>query len=165
VEGSANPPSLGEFFSVIWEDWGSRVSGALSVPFTALALWSRATYDQVIWGVLAFIGILATLFQVWAKERKRVVELESELAAKAQIRGVARVYSGTQADSTGNMWNLGVSIETANNNPDFANFTSIFSPSGQVSNYFTVASIDSLTTSNPHRATPVARDGVLGLPS
>jgi hypothetical protein len=88
---SAKARSLGGFARVIWEDWGSRVSGGLSVPFTALALFSKADYGKVIWGVLAILGILTTIYQVWSKERKKVVELQSkidaELNTEADIRG------------------------------------------------------------------------------
>jgi hypothetical protein len=85
------PPSLREFFPVIWEDWGSRVSGTLSVPFTALMLYAKADYARAIWGVLAFVGILATIYQVWARERKTVVDLQSELNTNADVRGTLHI--------------------------------------------------------------------------
>jgi len=87
----ARPASLREFMSVIWEDWGTRVTGGLSVPFTVMALISKADYAKAIWGTCAFIGVLATIYQVWAKERGRVVNLEAELNAEADMRGSVEI--------------------------------------------------------------------------
>jgi hypothetical protein len=86
------PPSIPEFFWVLWKDWGSRVSGGLSIPFTILALFAKANYTRAIWAILASVGILTTIYQVWSKERKRVVELEAALTKeqesnKPQLRG------------------------------------------------------------------------------
>jgi hypothetical protein len=63
-------PTIGEFLRVILADWGSRVSGILSVPFTALAVFVKADYAKAIWSALAVTGWIATFYQVWAKERK-----------------------------------------------------------------------------------------------
>jgi hypothetical protein len=79
-----NSPSIREFVRVIWEDWGSRVSGALSIPFTVLALFAKADYARIIWACLAVIGVVATIYQVWSKERKRVVQLEESLSQERQ---------------------------------------------------------------------------------
>jgi hypothetical protein len=70
MESNPQSPTIAEFLRVIWVDWGSRVSGALSVPFTALAVYVKADYAEAIWSALAVVGWFATFFQVWAKERK-----------------------------------------------------------------------------------------------
>ncbi len=67
-------PSIREFLRVVWSDWGSRVSGIASVPFTILALFAKADYARVIWGTLALVALFATVYQVWGKERKAFLQ-------------------------------------------------------------------------------------------
>jgi len=80
MEEKIKPPSIPEFFRIIWADWGSRVSGALSVPFTVAALLVNTNYAKVIWACLAVIAVAATVYQIWARERTRAVDLYSELS-------------------------------------------------------------------------------------
>jgi len=57
-------------------DWGSKVTGPLTVPFTVAAFYADAAYAKAIWSTLALVAAFLTLYFVWAKERKRVCELE-----------------------------------------------------------------------------------------
>lgn len=88
---SSKPPSLLEFFRVLWEDWGSRVSGALSVPFTAAALFASAALSRILWACLALLAVLATVYQIWAKERSRVIKVTSELERSSSPQFVGRI--------------------------------------------------------------------------
>ncbi len=68
-------PSFREFIRVAWSDLSSRVSGGLSVPFTALALF-RPGYERIVWGVLVVLSVVAMTYRVWSKERELVCALE-----------------------------------------------------------------------------------------
>ena len=82
-------PTVGNFLSSVWSDWGARVSGALSVPFVYLGLFAKAGYTRIIYTCLALIGVLITIFQVWAKERKKVLALNEQcIALKEQFTAI-----------------------------------------------------------------------------
>jgi hypothetical protein len=84
----AEKPTLGVFSRVVWADWGSRVSGVASVPFTIAALMANPMYGKSIWIALAVLCVLLTAYQVWARERRHVVELHGRpevLLATLQI--------------------------------------------------------------------------------
>src|SRR5258708_397502 len=98
--------SLREFCAVVWQDWGSRVSGGFSIPFTLFALFAKADYAKVIWAALAAIGIIATAYQVWAKERKKVVELENALLVERDTNqpkldgSIDQIFAGPVTEGT-----------------------------------------------------------------
>ncbi len=89
-------PTVHEFFGTIWEDWSTRMSGSLSVPFTFLALFVGNQYAKALFGCLAMLGIAFTVYKVWARERRAVVamyeELQGEIAkhARPEIQGEIR---------------------------------------------------------------------------
>jgi hypothetical protein len=72
-------PTVGEFFRAIWQDWAALMSGAFSVPFSALAVFSDSSLSKLIWGATALSALIIMLFLIWAKERKRIVLLETRL--------------------------------------------------------------------------------------
>lgn len=85
------PPTVPKFLLTIWEDWGARVSGILSVPFTYLAVIATNSQTKAIYALLAIAGVLVTTYQVWAKERTAVVakydEIEKLSAGIQEIPG------------------------------------------------------------------------------
>jgi hypothetical protein len=70
-------PTIREFLHVIWSDWAARVSGSLSVPFTILALVLGNAYAKAIFVLLAVTAVCVTTYQIWSKERKAVLALQS----------------------------------------------------------------------------------------
>lgn len=70
---------LRQFFSAIWSDWGSRMSGPFTVPLGVLAFWVSGGIYKILWGVLASTSAMATIFIVWLNERKKVEGVELKL--------------------------------------------------------------------------------------
>lgn len=50
-------------------DWMSGMSGPLTVPFAALAIWSAQGKQKIIWGCLAVAAGLLGSYRVWQRER------------------------------------------------------------------------------------------------
>jgi hypothetical protein len=78
------PPNIRGFFHVIWYDWGARMSGIFTVPFT-LATIVFTGYARGIFGAMAIAAFLATAYQIWADERRLLVSLEQHLAPRLRI--------------------------------------------------------------------------------
>lgn len=67
-----------DFLRVVFVDWTTRMSGPLSVPFAALAIWSTQRYQKIIWVALAILSLMVAFYRVWSEERKtRRLELEA----------------------------------------------------------------------------------------
>jgi hypothetical protein len=73
------PPSFAELMKALLSDWGGRVSGAFSIPFTVAALYVNDAYGKALWSVLAMASLIYGVYSVWSSERRRVVELEKRL--------------------------------------------------------------------------------------
>jgi hypothetical protein len=65
-------------------DWLTGMSGPLSVPFAALAVWSEQKQQKAIWGSLAVVAALFGSYRVWRKERlshcAEITQLQSQVA-------------------------------------------------------------------------------------
>lgn len=72
------------FFQVIWHDWGARMSGIFTVPFT-LATIGFSGYARGIFGAMAILAFFATAYQIWADERRLLTALEQHLAPRLRI--------------------------------------------------------------------------------
>lgn len=77
-------PSISTWTSEAFSEWGSRVSGMLSVPLTVAALvaslypgqhWWSSTVAAACWVLSATIAWGWTGYSMWAKERRRVISL------------------------------------------------------------------------------------------
>lgn len=90
MDTTSAKPTVKEFVVMVWQDWGSRVSGVLSVPFTVLALLAKSDYARGIWGVLAFVALFLTIYQVWARERKKRREAEEKLVPTLKLYNLKR---------------------------------------------------------------------------
>jgi hypothetical protein len=55
------------------------MSGPLSVPFAAAALWSSGHVQRVLWGSLAVVAAVFDSYRVWRQERR---DASTQLAAK-----------------------------------------------------------------------------------
>jgi hypothetical protein len=66
---------ISDFARAMFTGWFSRMSGPLSVPAAALALWVDNESAKILLGVTAFVCLWATAFLVWRKEREAVVKL------------------------------------------------------------------------------------------
>lgn len=49
-----------------------------------MALFAKADYVRAIWATLAGLGIVATVYQVWSKERRKVIDLEEQLVKEQE---------------------------------------------------------------------------------
>jgi hypothetical protein len=94
VSEPARPNASGvrEFFRVVGSSWGSLMSGILSVPFTALAVFTTPEYGKPIWTGLAACAWLATTYQIWARERKALIR-EHDLNSRPRIS--VQIIGGT----------------------------------------------------------------------
>jgi hypothetical protein len=80
-------PTIGQFVRVAYQNWATLMSGALTVPFTALATFLPSTWNQTrpIFGVMAVLLFAFTMFRVWAIERDDLIALEKHLAPRLRI--------------------------------------------------------------------------------
>lgn len=77
-------PSIRQFVDVAYRDWAARMSGALTVPFSALAI-AFSGYGRPIFEAMAALCLVITMYRVWAVERGRRIELEKLLAPNLRI--------------------------------------------------------------------------------
>jgi hypothetical protein len=96
-------PTVKEFFHVIWHDLGARLSGSLSVPFTFLAVFTSNSRTRPIYGSLAVIGILLTIYQVWSKERQSALIIQNELKNEIEKQGRPQVAVELKTDAWGTL--------------------------------------------------------------
>lgn len=106
-------PTIPKFLLTIWTDWGARVSGIFSVPFTYLAAVSTTAHTKTIYAVLAITGVLATIYQVWAGERRALVNSCDEIEV---LRGKIQQLPGPELrlaydTSQGGMLNWPLAIQ------------------------------------------------------
>jgi hypothetical protein len=77
-------PNIKGFFLVIWNDWGARMSGIFTVPFTIAALFAPSEY-RAIFAVMAILAFGITAYRVWADERRLLIGLEQHLAPRLRF--------------------------------------------------------------------------------
>jgi hypothetical protein len=64
-------------------DWLTGMSGPLSVPFAALALWVPSASQKAVWACLAVLSVLFASYRVWRNERRYAsAQLEAIMSAK-----------------------------------------------------------------------------------
>jgi hypothetical protein len=87
VSGKSVEPDtrLTTYLRAFFSGWLTGMSGPLSVPFAALALWSSSRNPKVIWGCLAALCVVFASYRVWRSERVRAsAQLEAVRSAKDQ---------------------------------------------------------------------------------
>ena len=94
--------SLGAYCRAIWRNWFTAMSGPLSVPAAALALYVENQTAKVLLGVTAFVCIWAAGYSIWKSEHERVLQLEMSLKEREENKqrllneiGELRVKVGT----------------------------------------------------------------------
>lgn len=70
---------LRTYLRTFLSDWLARMSGPLSVPFAAAALWSSSHGARILWGCLAVAALVFGSYRVWRKER---IDATAKLSAK-----------------------------------------------------------------------------------
>jgi hypothetical protein len=99
-------PTLIEFLRRLVGDTTSLISGGLSVPLTAMSLFSNNKYAKVSFGALAVTGFLFASYCLWAGERRntlavQVTHISNESSAARNILNDARnvLFESTQEPS------------------------------------------------------------------
>jgi len=76
------------------------MSGPLSVPFAALALWVSSASQRVLWGCLALLCAVFSSYRVWRNERARAnVELGAVRSKKDEEIGSLRSTKNQEIES------------------------------------------------------------------
>jgi hypothetical protein len=78
------PPSIKGFFRVIWHDWGARMTGIFTLPFTACAIYFSG-FGRALFGAMAILAFFVTAYRVWADERWKLSALEQHLALRLRF--------------------------------------------------------------------------------
>jgi hypothetical protein len=76
------------FALAIYEDLIARLSGAMSVLLTLLAMVFRRSVPAWWFGIAAVVSFLVSSYRVWAKERARVNELTEEISVRIEVHGI-----------------------------------------------------------------------------
>jgi len=66
--------AIKDFTRAMLGDWLARMSGPLSVPAAALALWVSNDKAKILLGVTAFVCLWVTAYRLWKSEHHKVVE-------------------------------------------------------------------------------------------
>jgi hypothetical protein len=74
-------PRLLAFLKIYVSSVLTLMSGALSVPFTALGVWAGDTWARAVFLSLAFTGVLVAAYRIWAVEHERTEFLLGQLAS------------------------------------------------------------------------------------
>jgi hypothetical protein len=76
------------YLKAFFTDALTAMSGPISVPFAAAALWASSYWQKVLWGCLAVVSAGFSSYRVWRKERETA---NQKLAAKdEQISSVTQ---------------------------------------------------------------------------
>lgn len=84
---TAPQPTLAKYLGALWSDWLTRMCGALSVPFAAIAVMLRGP-SRILWGVLAVAAFVFASYRVWREERN--IRLRETGNLEAQIANLQR---------------------------------------------------------------------------
>jgi hypothetical protein len=63
-----------DFGLAVWSDWLTLLSGPLSVPAAALALWVSNDTAKIFFGLTAFGCLLFSAYRLWKREHDKVIE-------------------------------------------------------------------------------------------
>ena len=58
------------YLKAFFNDWFTGMSGPLSVPFAAAAVWSSGHTQRILWGCLAVAAVVFSSYRVWRNERR-----------------------------------------------------------------------------------------------
>jgi hypothetical protein len=78
------PPTWISFSKALGDDWLTKMSGPLSVPFAVLALVFKDRLAGILFGALAFVCLVVASYAVWRRERIAVRVLEREVTEERE---------------------------------------------------------------------------------
>jgi hypothetical protein len=61
----SSQPTIYAFLHTMWDDWSTRMSGPLTVPFTAAAVFLKSTNAKVLFSILAVVCALFSTYWTW----------------------------------------------------------------------------------------------------
>jgi hypothetical protein len=96
-------PTLIVFLRRLVGDTTSLISGGLSVPFTAIAIFSDSKYAKASFGVLAVTGFLIASYRLWAGERQNTLAVQERLVEEINKRGRPEVTVELKEGSGGTL--------------------------------------------------------------
>jgi hypothetical protein len=70
------------YLKAFGSDGLSRMSGRLSVPFAAAAVWVDARWAKTLWGALSVVAFFLASYSVWRNERNNATARLRELDAE-----------------------------------------------------------------------------------
>ena len=90
----------GKFFSIMFSEWASGLSGPASVPFAVLALFATGAVLKFAYGLLAIMLGFFSAYRIWLKEndeteiaRREVAELKAKYFDERPVLGLNIVGS------------------------------------------------------------------------
>ena len=104
-----NKPSPWEFVLAFRRETFGAMSGGVSVPFAALAVFLDNAYAQAIFAAMAFTAVWFAAYRVWKAERERTIVAENQINEIANRVANTLVVTGEvhMNDATGNLeWGL-----------------------------------------------------------
>jgi hypothetical protein len=93
--------TLRAYLRAFFGDWFARMSGPISVPFAAIAVWVSAGYAKILWGCLGAVCFFTASYRVWREERRtkqvmvqklslEITNLKQQIAALKKPEGESR---------------------------------------------------------------------------
>jgi len=77
-------PSLPGFFRALRNHWLAAMSGAVSVPFSALAAFASSGWERPIWYAMAVFSFGYAAFKIWENERAERLAENAKLIAEVE---------------------------------------------------------------------------------
>lgn len=81
----AQSATFRDFLRAFWGRWFTAMSGPLSVPFAALAVYVDSKWLKILFGLLAVICAVFASYWVWRRAQLRALELEEACRPKIEI--------------------------------------------------------------------------------
>lgn len=78
-------------------DWLARMSGPISVPFAAIALWVSGS-ARILWGCLAAVCFFTASYRLWRNQQTEIARLSARPYSEEQKRLVKERIAPLGAD-------------------------------------------------------------------
>src|SRR4051794_37826461 len=93
-------PTIWKFLRAIWSDWPSRMSGPLTVPFAAAALFLPGNASRLLFGTLAVLCGIVSCYRVWAVEYAAAQQAQERFDASFKSLPRLKVEGGGYFEGT-----------------------------------------------------------------
>jgi hypothetical protein len=70
-----------KFFSSMFSEWGSGLTGPASIPFTIAALYVQSSLQRIIYGCTAITLAGFSAYRIWAKENTKLEASEQKVSS------------------------------------------------------------------------------------